>query len=69
MPAPDIFLLPSPSRQDGYHVMLDHRQLKSPARRPLVLPSRALALAIAAEWEQQARVSRARQARLGVALL
>lgn len=33
--------------------MLDHRVLRTPARHPLVLPSRALALAIAAEWEWQ----------------
>jgi chaperone required for assembly of F1-ATPase len=33
--------------------MLDHRLLRSPARHPLVVPSRALALAIAAEWEWQ----------------
>lgn len=34
--------------------MLDSRALKSPAGKPLVLPSRLLALAVAAEWEQQA---------------
>eukprot|EP00887_Chlorella_sp_A99_P006386 scaffold3.g6386.t1 len=34
--------------------MLDQRLLKTPARRPLVLPSAALAMAVAAEWEQQA---------------
>ena len=41
--------------QGGYQVLLDHRLLKTPAKRPLTLPSRALALAVAAEWEQQAR--------------
>jgi chaperone required for assembly of F1-ATPase len=33
--------------------MLDQRALKSPAGLPLVLPSRLMALAVAAEWEQQ----------------
>lgn len=33
--------------------MLDHRVLRTPARHPLIVPSRALALAIAAEWEWQ----------------
>lgn len=33
--------------------MLDHRVLRSPARHPLIVPSRALGLAIAAEWEWQ----------------
>jgi len=37
----------------GFHVTLDGRLLKSPARAPLLLPSRALALAVAAEWEWQ----------------
>lgn len=40
--------------QGGYQIMLDQRLLKTPARRPLVLPSAALAMAVAAEWEQQA---------------
>ena len=39
--------------QGGFQVLLDHRVLKTPARRPLVVPTRALALAIAAEWEWQ----------------
>ena len=34
--------------------MLDSRVLKTPARQPLVLPTRTLALAVAAEWEWQA---------------
>jgi ATP synthase F1 complex assembly factor 2 len=38
---------------NGWTVMLDYRTLKSPAKRPLKLPSRALAMAIAAEWEYQ----------------
>lgn len=40
-------------QQGGYQVLLDHRMLRTPARHPLVVPSRALALAIAAEWEWQ----------------
>lgn len=32
---------------------MDSRVLKTPARRPLVLPTRALAMAIASEWELQ----------------
>ncbi|KAG8079541.1 hypothetical protein GUJ93_ZPchr0007g3183 [Zizania palustris] len=38
---------------NGWTVMLDYRTLKSPAKRPLKLPSRTLAMAIAAEWEYQ----------------
>jgi len=37
----------------GYVVMLDDRELKTPARKPLKVPNAALALAIAAEWEWQ----------------
>lgn len=39
----------------GYQVLLDRRVLKTPAGKPLLLPSRLLALAVAAEWEQQVR--------------
>jgi len=35
--------------------MLDTRVLKTPAKRPLVVPTKALALAIAGEWESQVR--------------
>ena len=39
---------------DGrYGVMLDGKTLKTPARRDLVVPSAALAAAIAAEWDAQ----------------
>ncbi|CAA7393038.1 unnamed protein product [Spirodela intermedia] len=38
---------------NGWTVMLDYRTLKSPSRRPLKIPSLALAKAIAAEWEYQ----------------
>uniref|UniRef100_A0A2P2ISS2 Uncharacterized protein MANES_15G155100 n=1 Tax=Rhizophora mucronata TaxID=61149 RepID=A0A2P2ISS2_RHIMU len=38
---------------NGWTVMLDYRTLKTPSKRPLVLPNLALAKAIAAEWEYQ----------------
>ncbi|MEC9345250.1 MAG: ATP12 family protein [Pseudomonadota bacterium] len=38
---------------DGHQVLLDGRPIRSPARRPVILPSAALASAIAAEWEAQ----------------
>ena len=37
--------------EDGFEVQLDGRQLKSPAKQPLILPSAALAKRIAQEWE------------------
>ena len=37
----------------GYEITLDGRLLRTPGRRPMVLPSEALALAIAAEWDAQ----------------
>lgn len=37
----------------GWSVMLDYRTLKTPSKRPLKLPTLALAKAIAAEWEYQ----------------
>lgn len=37
----------------GYGIALDGRPLRTPARAPLVLPRRALAEAIAAEWQAQ----------------
>jgi chaperone required for assembly of F1-ATPase len=40
----------------GYAVLLDGRTPKSPAKSPLVLPSRALADLVAAEWEAQVEV-------------
>lgn len=39
--------------QSGYHILLDNKQLKTPAKKPLILPTKSLALAIAAEWEWQ----------------
>ncbi|RWR74772.1 ATP synthase mitochondrial F1 complex assembly factor 2 [Cinnamomum micranthum f. kanehirae] len=38
---------------NGWTVMLDYRTLKTPSKRPLKLPTLALAKAIAAEWEFQ----------------
>jgi chaperone required for assembly of F1-ATPase len=35
--------------------MLGHVPLKTPAKNPLVLPTRLLAIAVAAEWECQER--------------
>ena len=37
----------------GHAVVLDGRPVNTPARRPLVLPTRLLALAVAAEWQWQ----------------
>jgi chaperone required for assembly of F1-ATPase len=38
---------------DGFGVLLDGRPVRTPAKSPLVLPTRALAEAIAAEWDAQ----------------
>jgi chaperone required for assembly of F1-ATPase len=38
----------------GYAIMLDGRAVRTPARRPLVVPVRTLAEALAAEWHAQA---------------
>ncbi|KAL1291890.1 hypothetical protein HN51_060383 [Arachis hypogaea] len=38
---------------NGWTVMLDYRTLKTPSKKPLKLPTLALAKAIAAEWEYQ----------------
>ena len=37
----------------GFEVLLDGRRVKTPAKSPLILPSLALAEAIAAEWDAQ----------------
>lgn len=39
---------------DGHRLLLDGRAIRTPRRAPLVVPSAALADAIAAEWNQQA---------------
>ena len=38
---------------NGFHVALDGRVIKSPAKRDLILPNAALAAAIADEWQAQ----------------
>jgi len=38
----------------GFAVLLDGKPLRTPARAPLLLPSEALAQAVAREWEEQA---------------
>lgn len=38
---------------DGFGIALDGRAVKTPAKRPLAVPSRALATAVAAEWDAQ----------------
>ncbi|MEW6453638.1 MAG: ATP12 family protein [Pseudomonadota bacterium] len=38
---------------DGFHVLLDGRAVRTPARRPLAAPTRALAELIAVEWQAQ----------------
>jgi chaperone required for assembly of F1-ATPase len=40
----------------GHAVLLDGKRAKTPARHPLVLPTRALAAAVAAEWAAQEAV-------------
>lgn len=40
----------------GFAVQLDGRPVKTPAKAPLVVPTEALALAIAAEWDAQGKV-------------
>lgn len=42
----------------GYAVHLDQRAVKTPAKRPLILPTRAMAEAVAAEWAAQEGVIR-----------
>lgn len=40
-------------RADGFSVLLDGRPVKTPARAALLLPTRAMAQAVAAEWDAQ----------------
>ena len=40
----------------GWEVILDDRPLRTPGKRPLVLPTRALAEALAVEWDAQGDV-------------
>ncbi|CAK0784240.1 hypothetical protein CVIRNUC_007444 [Coccomyxa viridis] len=39
--------------QEGFGITLDKHPLRTPSKNPLVLPSKALALAVAAEWRWQ----------------
>lgn len=39
--------------EGGWEVALDDRPLRTPGKQPLLLPTEALALAIAAEWQDQ----------------
>jgi chaperone required for assembly of F1-ATPase len=39
--------------EGGFTVRLDARPVRTPSKAPLILPTRALALAIAAEWDAQ----------------
>jgi len=41
------------AEEDGFAVALDGRPIRTPARAPLTLPTRALAERIAAEWDAQ----------------
>jgi chaperone required for assembly of F1-ATPase len=40
-------------REGGHAILLDGKQIKTPAGRPLAAPTRALAEAVAAEWRAQ----------------
>ncbi|MDP3338925.1 ATP12 family chaperone protein [Frigidibacter sp.] len=42
--------------ETGFAVQLDGRPVKTPAKAPLVVPNAALATAIAAEWDAQAKL-------------
>ncbi len=42
--------------QEGFGITLDKNALKTPSKNPLVLPNKALALAVAAEWRWQVAV-------------
>ena len=55
-PPPKRFYKSADVRQDeaGFHVMLDGRPIRTPGKRPFAVPTRALAEAIAAEWNAQA---------------
>ncbi len=44
----------APAEEGGWSVLLDGRAVRSPSKRRLVVPSEALARAIAAEWDAQA---------------
>ncbi len=41
---------------DGFEVLLDTRRLNTPSKSPLVVPTKPLAEAIAAEWQAQTKI-------------
>jgi chaperone required for assembly of F1-ATPase len=43
------------AEDDGFAVLLDGRQVRTPGKAALLLPTRALAQAVAAEWQAQER--------------
>lgn len=43
----------TPPRGPSFAVMLDERAVKTPARQPLVVPTRALGAVLAGEWDRQ----------------
>ncbi len=49
---------------DGFSITLDGRKVKTPERADLTLPSRALAEAVAAEWEAQGEAMEPHEMRL-----
>ena len=50
-------IVPSPARGEGrtrsFRLLLDNKPVRTPAKNELLLPTRALAEAVAAEWEAQ----------------
>ena len=44
--------------EDGHVVLLDGRPIRTPSRAPLALPTRALAAAVAEEWDRQEEIIR-----------
>ena len=46
-------MTPLAAMQEGFGITLDRHLLRTPSKNPLVLPSKALALAVAAEWRWQ----------------
>jgi chaperone required for assembly of F1-ATPase len=42
--------------KDGFHLKLDGKMLRTPARAQLILPNEALALALTQEWEAQREI-------------
>lgn len=57
-PLPKRFYSQVTTRQDegGHAIELDGKAVRTPARQPLVVPTHALALLVAAEWDRQREV-------------